>query len=198
MTPYYLFRDYSLCDSEYKEIKVLDVYKEPNPIKVGWRVLPLNPVFLWKISQGNIYIGNENRGYEILVYDLEGNLLRKIKKEYIPLEVPKELKKKRRKERERFPQTKLIFAKHWPPFNSFILDDEGRLYVRTYEKGGNPGEYIYDIFNSAGIFIGRKNLGNIYGFPTEIIAKIRNNHLYCLREKESGYKELVVYKMRWE
>jgi len=29
-----------------------------------------------------------------------------------------------------------------------------------------------------------------------VIAK--NDRLYCVKEKESGYKELVVYKMRWE
>ena len=29
-----------------------------------------------------------------------------------------------------------------------------------------------------------------------VIAK--QNYLYGIREKESGYKELVVYRMKWE
>jgi hypothetical protein len=26
----------------------------------------------------------------------------------------------------------------------------------------------------------------------------KNHRIYSLREKENGYKQLVVYKMRWE
>jgi len=71
----------------------------------------------------------------------------------------------------------------------------------TYEKGKNLNEYEYDIFNANNVFVGRISLGNIQEIPLgelELDVKARNNRLYCLREKESGYKELVVYKMKWE
>ena len=29
-------------------------------------------------------------------------------------------------------------------------------------------------------------------------AKAKNNRIYCLREKENGYKELAVYNMKWK
>ena len=68
----------------------------------------------------------------------------------------------------------------------------------TYEKGTNPGEYIFDIFNSDGVFIARKSM-NIFAWGrVEISATAKNKHLYCLREKENGYKELVISKMSWE
>lgn len=72
----------------------------------------------------------------------------------------------------------------------------------TYEKGKDSKEYIYDIFNPDGIFIGRTSLGN-YGRLIEqaeipLLTLTKKNRLYCLREKESGYKELAVYKMEWE
>ena len=79
---------------------------------------------------------------------------------------------------------------------SFFQDDECRLFVKTYEEGDNPGEYMFDIFNPDGIFISRKSL-NIYSLGEKICAMAKRNRLYCLREKKSGYKELVVYKMRW-
>lgn len=73
----------------------------------------------------------------------------------------------------------------------------------TYEKGNNPREFLYDIFNPEGIFIGRTKLSNYGDFlltqrksPLYVVAK--NNRLYCVREKESGYMELVVYKTKWE
>jgi len=68
----------------------------------------------------------------------------------------------------------------------------------TYEISSNPREFIYDIFNPAGIFIGKMNLDNYRGMYRPFPAKARNNRIYCIREKESGYKELVVYKMKWE
>jgi len=67
----------------------------------------------------------------------------------------------------------------------------------TYEEGKNPGEYIYDIFNAAGIFIGRKSL-RIFFNSVGLYAKIKNKHLYCLNEKESGFKKLVAYKIIWK
>lgn len=94
--------------------------------------------------------------------------------------------------------TKVWFPKYWAPYDSFFPDDEGRLFVKTYEEGDNPGEYIYDIFNPDGIFIGRKSL-NIYSWRgIEVYAKAKRNRFYCLEEKESGYRELAVYKMKWE
>ncbi len=67
----------------------------------------------------------------------------------------------------------------------------------TYEEGENPGEFMFDIFNPDGVFIGRKSL-NAWIWESLVKAKIKNNLFYCVQEKESGYKKLVVYKMKWE
>ena len=69
----------------------------------------------------------------------------------------------------------------------------------TYEKGENPGEYMYDIFNPEGVFIGRKSL-NLRWADLYFGVKyqtIKNDKLYCYREDENGFMEMVVYKMRW-
>jgi hypothetical protein len=190
-----------LCDADFEELKELDVFIHPNPLKGNKRPYRVE-LFIGKVVKNKIYIGNEQRGYEILVYDLEGNLLRKIKKDYKPLLLPEEFKK----ELEPIflkPRTKQFFyiPKDMPPFNSFFIDNEEKLYVMTYEKSNNDGEYIHDIFNSDGVFVTRKSIKN-YGklfynlLPLRVVAK--KNRLYCLQEKESGFKELVVYKMRWE
>ncbi len=89
-----------------------------------------------------------------------------------------------------------------PPFHYFFLDDEGRLYVKTYEEGAGKNEFMHDIFNPDGLFIMRKSMPG-YGpwiYPGDSLnkAKAKNNRFYCIGEKESGFKELVVYKMTWE
>ena len=185
-------------------------YKIPNWV----RAKEINGVrtdiawFPWSISSGNIYIGNDENGYELLVFNLDGTLIRKIQKEYNPVPVQESVKEAVLKaillpELEQFKiKDKISFPENMPPFQYFFTDDEGRLYVMTFEQGEKPEEYIYDIFNPEGLFIGRMSLDNSgnevtakWGGPFE--AKARSNHLYSLRIKTSGYMELVVYKMIW-
>ena len=186
-----LSRSLRICNSKFEGRKELDVYYYSDPSK-GMRVS--SDIFEWRIFNRNIYAVNEQRGYEILMYDLDGNLKRKIKREYTPLKYPEDLKKRYI---ERYGTTrKIYFPDNLPPFQSFFGDDEGRLFVMTYEKGEKPGEYVFDIFNSEGVFVLRKNLIILNNWDLQ--AKAKRGCLYCVREKESGYKELVVYKMKWE
>jgi len=190
----------SIYSSEFKEIKELDRQKVPNPMIVN-RLKATNYVFTFDISNERIYVGNEERAYEIHVYDLEGNLLRKIKKEYRPVKVPEEFKTRYLKNyddpRATSIRKKIYFPDSMPPFHSFFIDGQGILFVMTYEKGEYPGEYIYDIFNEDGIFTGRKSL-EIFWEEGPLYAKGKKNRFYCLKEKEGGYKEIVVYKVNWE
>ena len=165
-------RNLRICDSDYEKIKELDAFHFTSPFKgKGWN--PLNSVYVWRVSGGNIYAGNEQRDYEILMYDLEGNLLRKIKKEYTPVKIPNELKEKYIKAYGK--AQKLYFPEYRPPFQSFFADDEGRLFVMTYEKAENIREFLFDIFNQNGIFIARKNLEIIKNWELQAKAKKLNN-----------------------
>ena len=193
----YFYDHFSLYDSELQEIRLLDACRWPNPRKFGIRGPRLNRVFNWKKSGDRIYIGNEDRGYEILVFDWDGNVLRKIRKDHEPVKVQisEEDKKKIIDERRGL---KVLFPKFWTPFGSFFADEEGRLYVQTYEMGEVPNEYIYDIFNRDGIFISRKSLPIRPAVDIEGDAVAKKGRLYCVIEKETGYKALVVYRMIWK
>jgi len=198
-TPELRKRWVGVSNSEFENIKELDFFQFPNPFNVK---SPINrDRLVYAVSKDRIYIGNSERGYEIQVYDLDGNLMQKIQKEYEPVEVLENYKKSYF---ERFPEgypllDKLYFAKNWPAFRNIFADDEGRLFVLTHEEGINPGEYMYDIFNSEGVFVGRTSLWNYRELHAPAFTiKAKKNHLYCLREKKSGYRELVVYGMNWE
>lgn len=158
------------------------------------------------ISKGHIYVGNKQAGYQIWVYDLEGKPIRRIKKDYRPVDVPEDIKKSVLKIFDRpyaVPyKNKLYFPDYMPPAQYFFPDDRGRLFVMTFERGERPGHYMYDIFDSDGVFVGRTSLDNtgnesseIWGGPFEVRAK--NNLLYYLRAKESGFQQLVVHRMIW-
>lgn len=192
-----------LCSANFEELNELDVFNQPHFWEGGNKMPYRAILFFWRITKDNIYIGNEQRGYEILVYDLEGKLLRKIRKEYEPQLLPDNLRDVAEDSLTNNPDRKQWFyvPKEIPPFNTFFVDDEEMLYVMTYERGFNEGEYIHDVFNPDGIFVSRislKNYGKLEWGLEPLLAVAKNNRLYCLHEKESGYKELVVYKMIWE
>jgi hypothetical protein len=186
----------SLCTPDFKEIKELDRYQWDS----GEEGLPA--FFIWRVSAGHIYIANEERGYEILDYDLKGNLKRKIRKDYRRVAATEEIKKARVGPGYEEPGISLghYFPDPLPPMSSFFVDDEGRLFVMTYEPGENPGEFLYDIFNADGVFIGRKSLnaGTAQFFPQINYAKVKKGHLYHYREKENGFEELTVQRMIWK
>lgn len=189
-----------LFNSKFEKLKELDKCDYGKTSAFTLQKVKYTPrVFICQVSDKRIYVGHENRGYEILIYDLDANLVKKIRKEYNPVDVPNEFKEFWRANSS---NDRLDFQDNMPPFHYFFLDDEGRLYVKTYEKGDKQGVYIHDIFNSDGIFIARESIagygGWVYPGITLNRAKAKNKRFYCIREKESGYKELVVYKMKWE
>ncbi len=192
-----------LYSSNFNKIKELDRMKPINT-RTATSIKGINHWLMASVTKKNIYLGSSERGYDIWVYDLEGNLERKIRKEYKPVPITEEFKLKYMKRFERAREElrkKIYFPESQPPFQYCFTDEGGRLFVMTYEKGESPREYKYDIFNPNGAFIGRLSLENYgqYGMSeTPLFAMVKRNHLYCIREKESGFKELVVYKMRWE
>jgi len=198
-TPEWRKQYVGLCNLEFKDVKVLDTFQYPNALNVR---CPVNrDMMIYKAAEDRIFIGNTAKGYEIWIYDLDGNLLRKIRKEYKPVAVSEEVKKDYFKLWPKDDPLKdnFYFTEHWPPFRGLFADDEGRLFVLTYEAGLNPGEFMYDVFNPEGIFIGRMSLANMKNLcrPDSFTVKVKKNCLYGLQEKENGYKELAVYRMIW-
>ncbi len=202
----------TLYNSELEGIKPLRSQKDANE-RVAARIkgtLKQGNFILWAIAKGKIYIGdNDREDYEISVYDYEGNLIRKIRKEYTPVEVTEEFKKKILSEYEQAPTEelraigkKVYFPKYMPPYRCIFCDDKGRLFVMTFEKGKSEGEYMYDVFDVDGRFIDRVGLGNygIWDRPivNQFVIIAKKNLIYCLRENERGYKVLVAYKMNWK
>ena len=99
---------------------------------------------------------------------------------------------------------KVSFAANLPPFRYLFTDDDGRLFIMTNEREGERA-YWYNIFTKDRVFIGRFMLDNVQVIEFEarryndlpLGVKTRGDRLYCLREKDSGYTILTIYKMKW-
>lgn len=187
----------SLWSPEFRELQELGRLMIPNYSKHKKRKGTV-PIFCWSVSGERIFFGNDDRGYEIAALDLEGKILRKIKKQYKGVPIPKEYKKERMEDLHPREKEITYFPDEFPPYQTLFSDDAGRLFVMTYEESDIPGEYMFDIFNSEGVFIGRKSLGGFVRRGGYNWVKVQQNHLYGVVQKEGGYEELVVYKMTWE
>ena len=191
-----------LCDSDFEKVTELGRcdYGRAARFAMG-KLLGTPRVFIFRVSDGKVYAGDEGRGYEISVFNENGTLLRKVRKEYVPADAPREFLENLILNMGRY-KDKVILPDKMPPFHYFFLDDEGRLYVKTYEPGQKEGDYIHDIFTPEGVFIARKSLPGhgAWMYPGRNLdtARAKNGRLYCINEKETGFKELVVYKMIWD
>ncbi len=202
----------TIYSKELKEIKTISRKKEVN-MQEAERIkgtIADEKFILIAISNEEIYTGdNEKDDYEILVFNHEGNLIRKIRKKYTRVDVTDEFKEKVMAPYKNITNellksigNKIYFPKHMSPYQNMFCDDEGHLFVMTYEMGEKTGGYICDIFNADGVFIGRISIGNFGVWdrrtPCDLVITAKNRHLYCMQLKENGYKELVVYRMKWE
>jgi len=131
---YILQYPFSLFSSDFKQIKELDSAKFPNYLK-GRKQKAINLGFFWSVTKRNIYLGNEERGYEINVYDLAGNLLRKIKKDYRKVRISDEYIEEQSEGMGETWKQRTYFPEYFPPFQCAFVDGKGRLFVITNEPG---------------------------------------------------------------
>ena len=196
-----LFLTLTLCDPGLKKIKEFFTRKMSSPF-LAKKIKAIGDKYLIGISTDIIFSATTENGYEISVFDLKGNLLRKIRKEYIPVEVTDEQKKQIEQVYKKggLKGTKEIeIPKHWPPFNGGFADDEGYLFVRTYERGENPNETFYDVFTPDGIFVTRIKVDNFAqdDIDRSLFTMAKNNRLYYNRYQSFPPKFGQGAKVHW-
>lgn len=192
----YLEYPLNLCDENMEVIKALETFRLEN-FRVTKRIRGTQPGFGFATSSDRIYTMNEDRGYLVHIHDFEGNLIRKIRKEYTPVKIPEDAKKHALERLNEFQRQYTYFPESYPPCRSLFSDSRGRLFVVTYEPGKSPGENMVDMFSVEGAFFGRVSWNILHG-NTPIAAFIKSERLYYLREKESGYKQFVVERLIWK
>lgn len=166
------------------------------PVSLQAKINPFSAMnLLYALDgQGGLYFGSQP-GYEIKVLSLEGKPLKTIGREYDPVPITKEDKDEML---ALIPNVSGVnvrgmiqFPEHFPPFGNFVLADEGRLLVRTYEKGRAKKEYYWDVFDAEGRYIAK----------VPIVHEIRlwqDGKAYFFVEDDDGYKTLRCCRARWE
>jgi hypothetical protein len=200
---------FRISDAGLRSSREFYTYEFPDMLRAP-RYVEEGSAIISGATADHIFIGDSRDGYVIWVFDLAGKLVRKIRKDFRPVPMAEEYKAMFRKNWEQMGAEgveilkKISFPANLPPFRFLFADDDGRLFVMTNEREGER-TYWYDIFTKDGVFIGRFKLDNVQVNEIEgrryndlpLRVKTQGDRLYCLREKDSGYIALTIYKMTW-
>jgi hypothetical protein len=179
-------------DSEMNELFTIFSYeREPSP-----GVLNLfAPRCYWEINKNDTIIWGYADKYEFQIHDSDGRLIRKIIKDYSPVIITKEEKQEwtesRYGEQGVPPDIKVSWKPHHNVFQFMNVDDEGRIFVQTYEKAADGSGYYCDVFDSEGKYIAK--------IPLKTQPWVwKRGKLYTIEEDEEGYQIIKRYKVTWK
>ena len=145
----------------------------------------------WDIINGDqVVTGYSKEGYVVKIFDTTGNQIRRIEKEYTPIEITKKEFEERIADHPPELKKDYYAPKHFPPFRTVSADDKGRVWVLTYEKTPDEEMFIYDVFDTEGRFILKVTLNTI---P----RVIKNNRIYTIEEDEDGFHCIKRYTISW-
>jgi len=130
-----------------------------------------------------------SKNYELQIFDPQGKIIKKISRDYDPVPVSEAEKNEERKKHD--PDTRWEFPRYHFPMSHLAADDEGRIFVRTWEKPADGKGYFFDIFDSEGKYITRISLS----FSPRVLKK---GNLYAIEADEAGFQYVKRYKMTWK
>lgn len=158
------------------------------------KINPFQFIIFYQLGKDDSIFFNNLDEYEIKVLNSEGKLVKRILKDYDPVKVTE---KDKEEFFERLPgeagpvKDRIEFPKEYPPYQNFTLDEQGRLFVRTFERGKKEREFFYDVFDPEGLYIAK--------IPFKGDPRVwKAQRLYAVDEDEDGYQILRVFNVHWE
>ena len=149
---------------------------------------PFMAVLRWDLNNNDQVVFGYPKTYEIRISDSDGNEVKKITKEYDPVEVTQE---EIEELEEMPPGIKVSMSKFHPAYNRIFVDDELRIFVSTWEKIKEGEGYYYDVFDGDGKYIAK--------IPLKVRPQTwKNGKLYTIEEDEDGFQYVKRYRVTWK
>ena len=150
---------------------------------------------VWNVNEQDQIIWGHMSKYELFVHNPDGKLMKKIIRDYDGIEITNQEKEKLIKDflgDTPVPSNvNIIFPDVYPPFIRFSCDEEGRIYVQTYDKTEDGEADYYDVFDSGGKYIAR--------FSLKYWAIVwKKQKLYTIEEDDDGFQVVKRYKVIWK
>ena len=191
-----MFFEMKKYDREFSPLFSIDKINFPLPLPgSGNKINVMDIMAVYQFdNDGNILYGR-NLDYEIKVLSPEGKHIRSIRKEYEPVKVTEEdittMLKMIPNVGAGNIKDMLEFPKNFPPYQYFTLDELGRLFVKTWKKGKNENEFVFDVFDAEGRYIDR--------FETKLdIMLWKSEKMYAMEEDDEGYRVIKRFSVFWD
>ena len=152
---------------------------------------------IYQVDREDRLVWGSTGAYELTVVDAGGKTVRRIERSF-------EKKSYSGADKDRLVKDFLrgqappagfdpYFPPHKPVLHHFVLDDEGRYYVRTLEQDG-AGKFFYDVFDPEGRFFAR------FALPeNELVYAVKKGKAYtAVEENEAGIPQVKRYALIWE
>ncbi|MDW3229584.1 MAG: 6-bladed beta-propeller [Acidobacteriota bacterium] len=181
-------------DADFNQLFKIDTLQMALPVG-GVKINPFDVVFDFCLdNRGNIIYARMT-AYEIKYFTPDGQLFKIVRKKYKPQPLTEKDKEGMLEQMPETPGVNLremiAFPDNYPAFSTFFVDEQGRLYVRTYEKGKAKDSYLVDIFSPEGKFIYRCEIA---GTP----FLVKNSKLYTIEKDEEDYQYICRYQATWK
>lgn len=164
-----------------------------------WKPREMNPYskrYLFDMTRNDNLIWLVSSAYDMHVVNPDGKTIRRIIKDHDPVEMTdahKEQYMKEQSSRGAPLPIKFVFPDFYPASAGLHIDDQDRIYVRTYQKNGQ-GRVYHDVFDPEGRYI-----ANFLLPEKEQAAVVKDNKLYCiLPEGEKGFPLVKRYTLVWK
>jgi hypothetical protein len=185
-------------DSGLQSLNVLTSVEVGKPPRLNYFVGMQLTSLMWNVIGGDAIVWGDilKPEYELFVCSGEGKLERSIAREYDRLRISAAertalLARMFGNNPEAQSQWEIVFPEFYPPFSGVSFDDEGRLYVKTYDGDEGGAAAFYDVFDSEGRYIARI----LFEWPPMIM---RNGFLYTIVEGADGFKSVMRCRMSWQ
>ncbi len=149
------------------------------------------------LSSDDMIIWGDSNQYDLHILNPDGELVMRIIKELNPLNITSEEENEyRKKYAEPLKAGMTIsFRGKWPAFSGLFADDEGRIFVRTYERaGGGANSFYYDVFNKDGVYASKV----IVPVTLDKNAAWKNGRVYTVEKDENGLPLIKRHHVTWK
>jgi hypothetical protein len=182
-------KEIRIYDGQLNFIKtLLFVPDEPRDPQV---VKPFAAGFDWAVSQSDRLAISRKEDYEIDILDLKGNSSTIFKRDCDRIKITKaeidDMTSKIRK------GLRMDSQKYHPAIQGISADNEGRIYVKTFERTKDGEYFYYDVFDRDGRYLIKVPI------PRTARSLVwKNGRMYCLEEDAEGFQKVKRYRVIWQ
>jgi len=186
----YEFQRQKVANSYYAAGKVEEFGPDLNFIKLiakdEYRDVmgPLEPpAMVIRFPSSDSVICGLSETYEFQIFDINGRMVKKVSRDFDPVEISEYEKEKRNLRGNGLP-------KYFRAFYNFSVDEDGRIFVQTYERQTDEDKFYFDVFDPDGKYVAK--------IPLNTLPKYwKNGKMYTSEEDENGYVYIKRYEVAW-